>query len=90
MANGFGFACACPACRARSLRWPLLLIAAGVLFSLDVIWRVWPASKTWPALLIVWGLSGVAARVAPDTGHGLPPAPPPSSGIPTSGIQNAP
>jgi len=73
MANGCH--CLCPCCRIRSLCWPLLLIAAGVLFSLDFIWRLWPIGKTWPALLILWGLCGLASRLAPDTGHGTPPAP---------------
>ena len=53
----------CPGCRIRSLCWPLLLIAAGVLFSLDFIWRLWPIGKTWPILLILWGLCGMAALV---------------------------
>jgi len=70
-----GIACSCPACRLRSVRWPLLLIAAGFLFSLDVIWNVLPIGKTWPALLILWGLATLASRVAPDTGHGKPPEP---------------
>lgn len=85
MANGFS--CSCPACRVRSVRGPLLLIAAGVLFSLDLVWHVWPVGQTWPALLIVWGLSGLAWRVAPDTGHGKPPEPPEP---PFPGFQNAP
>jgi hypothetical protein len=52
-----------------------VLIAAGVLFSLDFIWRLWPIGKTWPILLILWGLCGMASRLAPDTGHGTPPSP---------------
>ena len=87
-----GFACNCSACRVRSVRWPLLLIGTGLLFSLDLIWRVWPIWKTWPALLILWGVSGVAARVADDTGHGVAPTsarfvPPPP---PASSFENAP
>src|SRR5947199_62502 len=76
MANGFS--CTCASCRARALRWPLLLIGAGVLFSLDLIWHVWPMYQTWPALLILWGVLALAARLAPDTRHGvgLGPSPP--------------
>lgn len=71
----YGFACSCAACRARGLCWPVMLIAAGVLFSLDVVWHVWPVWKTWPVLLIVWGACSLASRLAPDTGHGAAPAP---------------
>ncbi len=67
--------CACPSCRIRSVCWPLVLLTAGVIFSLDIIWRVWPVWKTWPVLLIVWGVCSLASRLAPDTGHGMPPSP---------------
>ena len=78
--------CGCAMCRVRSVRSPLLVIAAGVLFSLDLIWRTWPFSQTWPVLLILWGLMGLAMRMASDEGHGngRPPAPsPPPSQPPT-------
>lgn len=75
--------CSCPACRVRALCWPVLLLTAGVLFSLDVIWNMYPIWKTWPLILIVWGLCSLAYRLAPDTNHGMPPAPP------TGGASNA-
>ena len=87
-----GFACNCSACRVRSVRWPLLLIGTGALFSADLIWHVWAIWNTWPALLILWGVTGLAARLADDTGHGVAPSstpfgpPPPSA----SSVQDAP
>ncbi len=78
MANGP--ACSCPACRIGALCVPLLIIGLGALFSLDVVWKVWPFWKTWPALLILWGLCRLMERLAPDTGHGQPPAPPAEGG----------
>jgi hypothetical protein len=72
------YVCPCAACRLRALKWPLLLIAAGVLFTLDLVAGAVSAAKTWPILLIVAGALGLAIRMAPDTGHVLPapPAPP--------------
>ncbi len=70
----YGFNCSCPACRIRAVCWPIIILTAGVLFSLDVIWNLYPIWKTWPVLLIVWGLCSLAYRLAPS--HGLPPAPP--------------
>jgi hypothetical protein len=60
----------CPSCRISSLCGPLLLLAAGVVFSLDLIWHVWSVWKTWPVLLIVIGVCKLAARVAPASDHG--------------------
>ncbi len=72
--------CPCPACRLRALKWPVLLITAGVLFTLDLVAGVVSATKTWPILLIVAGALGLAIRMAPDSGHlllrpAIPPAP---------------
>jgi len=65
-----GSVCGCAACRVRAVCWPVMLIAAGSLLSLDLVWHAWPIWKTWPVLLIVWGVCRLAERLAPDTGHG--------------------
>ncbi len=100
MANRF--ACGCDACRVRAVRGPVLLTAVGLLFSLDLVWHVVAIDRTWPILLIVAGLSGVAARIASQAGHGLPPGqrsigsdasvfpPVPPPPPPPEGIQDAP
>jgi hypothetical protein len=79
--------CACGSCRVNALCWPLIVLAAGILFSLDLIWHVWPIWKTWPALLIVAGLCKLAARLAPAAGHGMAPPPADTPGrVPLSGL----
>jgi len=40
----------------RSLMWPVVLIALGVLFLLQELVPWWGFSRTWPALLILIGL----------------------------------
>lgn len=64
------YSCGCGSCRVSALCWPLLVLTAGVLFSLDLIWHLYPVWKTWPVLLIVLGVCRLAARLAPATGHG--------------------
>ncbi len=63
------YSCGCAYCRINGLCWPLVLLSAGVVFSLDLIWHVWPVWKTWPALLIVAGLCKLIARLAPANDH---------------------
>lgn len=70
------YECACPQCRIRGLQGPLILIAIGVLFSLDHIWNLWSFSQTWPMILIVMGLIKVFERLASDAGHGMRRNPP--------------
>ncbi len=65
------YSCACSSCRINAVCWPLLVLTAGVLFSLDLIWHIWPIWKTWPVLLIVIGLCKLAARLAPAADHGI-------------------
>ncbi len=59
------YSCSCASCRIGAICWPLVLLAAGVVFSLDLIWHKWPVWKTWPVLLVVLGLCQLAARLAP-------------------------
>ena len=40
----------------RSLMWPVVLIALGVLFLLQEFIPHWGLSRTWPTLLILIGL----------------------------------
>ena len=70
------YSCCCGQCRVHALQGPLLLITAGLLFSLDFIWGRWEISQTWPVFLIVLGAIKVIARLASDAGHGLAPAAP--------------
>lgn len=46
-----------------ALRRPVTLVAVGVLFALDHFTR-YPFSRTWPVLLIVYGLLWLACRSA--------------------------
>jgi len=71
------YVCQCASCRLRSLKWPLLLITAGVLFTLDLVAGAVSAAKTWPVLLIVAGALGLAIRMAPEDGHRVPGPPAP-------------
>lgn len=45
----------------RAIRGPVMLIAAGTLFALDHFTR-YGIERTWPVLLIVFGLLSLAVR----------------------------
>ncbi len=56
----------------RAIRGPVLLITAGLLFSEDYFGQ-FPFYKTWPVLLIVYGLMRLLAHVVVP--HGAPHTP---------------
>jgi hypothetical protein len=66
----------------NAIRGPVMLITLGVLLALD---QMGPVSfgRTWPALLIVFGLFKLAETTGGDKGAGTPP---PITGQP-GGIQ---
>jgi hypothetical protein len=68
----------------RSVTWPVIFIAAGILILLDEfgvsIWR------TWPAMFLVVGVVKLLQSNASDAGHVggppvLPPGAPPASPV---------
>ena len=58
-----------PTFRRLGLTVPILLITVGVMFLMDHLIHGWGISKTWPVLLVVWGVLKLI-----DTGR--PPRPP--------------
>lgn len=60
----------------RAIRGPILLIALGVLFTLDQF-TTYGLRQTWPVLLILYGLLKLLERLAARDGGPayLPPAP---------------
>jgi hypothetical protein len=48
----------------RAIRGPLMLITLGGLFAMDYAGG-WPVHRTWPLLLIVFGILKLAERMAP-------------------------
>jgi hypothetical protein len=80
-----GALCNCDRCRMRSILWPVIFIAGGILILMDEfgvsIWR------TWPAMFLVIGVVKLLQSNASDDGHiggppVLPPPPPPASAPP--------
>ena len=53
----------------RAVRGPLLLIVLGLLFVGDYF-GPWPFYKTWPVLLIAYGLLKLAERLVPQSQPG--------------------
>jgi hypothetical protein len=49
----------------RAVRGPILLIVLGLLF-VGEYWGQYPFYKTWPVLLIVYGLLKLLEHLAPD------------------------
>jgi hypothetical protein len=45
-----------PTMRRLSLTFPVLLITVGLMFLADHLVRGWGIAKTWPVLLVVWGV----------------------------------
>ena len=79
-----GAVCDCDRCRMRTIMWPVIFIAAGILILLDEfgvsIWR------TWPAMFLVVGVVKLLQSNASDAGHldgppGLPPSPPSAGAV---------
>jgi hypothetical protein len=68
----------------RAIRGPVLLITVGVLFALDHM-DVLSFDRTWPAIIIIFGLMKLAERM----GGGAPPYPPQYMGPPSpyAGVQ---
>jgi hypothetical protein len=62
----------------RSIRGPLTVITVGVLFAFNNFTQ-YSFDKTWPVLLIVFGLLSLLRRT---TEPAYPPPPPPPSGYP--------
>ena len=50
----------------RAVRGPILLIVLGLLFVAEY-WGQFPFYKTWPALLIVYGLLLLLEHLVPDS-----------------------
>ncbi len=49
----------------RAVRGPILLIVLGLLF-VGQYWGQWPFYKTWPVLLIAYGLLKLLEHLAPE------------------------
>jgi len=66
----------------RAIRWPVTLIALGVLFALNNFTE-YGFHQTWPVLLIVFGLLSLLGRTtgaAPAAPSPPPPGPRPAGG----------
>jgi hypothetical protein len=61
----------------RAIRGPITLITIGVLFALNNFTQ-YGFDKTWPVILIVFGLLSLLCRGAQPTGPAGAPPPPPS------------
>ncbi|HVB28219.1 MAG TPA: DUF5668 domain-containing protein [Terriglobia bacterium] len=53
------------------LTWPIILVALGVMFLAGQFVPAWGVSKTWPALLIIIGLTQLLESIWP--GRSTPP-----------------
>ena len=65
------YACGCARCTARAVTGPLLLIATGVLFTIDHFGPL-RFSQTWPSLLILFGLARAVCYLLPSHTTGNP------------------
>ncbi len=63
----------------RAIRGPILLICLGVLIAMDYA-GFYSFSRTWPALIIVFGLFKLLERIA-DHPVAPPPSYPPAGGV---------
>ncbi|MGH9611444.1 MAG: hypothetical protein ACRD4P_00030 [Bryobacteraceae bacterium] len=67
----------------RAIRGPILLICLGVLIAMDYA-GFYSFSRTWPALIIIFGLFKLLERVAEHPVNypaGPPPSYPPAGGV---------
>ncbi len=70
---------------ARAVRGPILLICIGTLFAMHQS-GIAPFSRTWPLLIIVFGVLKLLERVAtPQSAAAGPWYPPPPAGSPPPG-----
>src|SRR5208337_4589516 len=74
----------------RAIRGPITLITLGVLFALQNFTNL-GFDKTWPVLLIVFGLLSMMQRgTAPPRPPQMPPVPPPPRGYTATGYSGSP
>jgi hypothetical protein len=72
----------------RAIRGPVTLITIGVLFALNNFTQ-YGFDRTWPVILIVFGLLSLLRRGTQPTGPGAPP-PPPYNYPPPGGYSRSP
>lgn len=63
----------------QAVRGPVLLMTLGVLFAIQQA-GILPFSRTWPLLLIVFGVAKLMERAVSPPQPFLPPPPPPPPG----------
>ena len=67
--------CGCAYCRTRGLMGPAILITVGVLFFIDQFgWR-YGFDRTWPVIVIVFGVVKLLSDTASAQGHVDPASP---------------
>jgi hypothetical protein len=83
--------CHCQSCTIRGLIWPVVVIAAGILFLLDRLHGGhFDFGSTYPVLLVVAGLLLLGSSVASREGHVEPTAIPGPQTPPPAPPGNAP
>jgi len=60
----------------RAIRWPVTLITLGSLFALNNFTSDYGFHRTWPVLLIVFGLLSLLGRTMGGAPAGAPPSGP--------------
>jgi len=81
--------CTCQRCTIRGLMGPVIVVTVGVLFLLqEMRGGYFDFGNTYPVILIVIGLISLASAMASSEGHisapPVPPAIPPTQGVPPS------
>src|SRR5580704_7458981 len=82
--------CTCQRCTIRGLMGPVIIVTVGVLFLLqEMRGGYFDFTNTYPVILIVIGLISLASATASSEGHvssapPVPPAIPPTQGVPPS------
>jgi hypothetical protein len=79
--------CTCQRCSIRGLMGPVMVVTVGVLFLLqEMRGGYFDFGNTYPVIFIVIGLISLASAMASSEGHvssaPLPPAVPPTQGVP--------